>query len=272
MVQRSEEKRSFRCLVCAARVGQLVPFCEWCGAKHALAGGTLVLTGAICQECGFQAAVPFSRCPQCHAPRRILCPACATALAVRQTCGHCGLHFLFFDKVRREHRRANRHPRAARMSVAARKLMFVVFVLAVGTPLSMGHDVRWFALGLMLSLIAVLAWRSTPLRLPALRRKQAVARDMTAVLETYDGAEAIAARAWLRLSGIEAQTLSVRGHYGGLRRIMVAHANVSRAAACLSDHGFELSAGVRELAAPTTRWSLRLVHSAGDRRKKRGHD
>jgi hypothetical protein len=282
MAQRSDEGRSLRCLVCAARVGQLVPFCEWCGAKHAFAGGALVLTGAICLECGFQAAMPFSRCPQCRAPRRILCPACATALAVRQTCGQCGLHFLFFDKVRREHSRANRHPRATRMSVATRKLMFIVFVLAVGMPLSLGHDARWFALGLLLSLIGVLAWRSAAVRLPALRRNQTIGRDLVAVLETYDPAEAMAARAWLRLSGIEAQTLSVRSRGaastppGGLRRIMVARANVARAAACLNDHGFDLPAAVRGPGSAAQRWSLRLVHSAaargGDRRKKRDHD
>ncbi len=282
MAPRSEEQRSFRCLVCAARVGQLVPFCEWCGAKHAFAGGALVLTGAICQECGFQAAVPFSRCPNCRAQRRILCPVCATALAVRQTCGHCGLHFLFFDKVRREHSRARRHPRSARASTAARKLMFIVFVMLVGLPLSMGHDARWFGLGLTLSLIAVAALRSGALRSPAMRRTKATGRDLVAVLETYDLAEAMAARAWLRLSGIDAQTACApsRGASssppGGLRRIMVARVNVARAAGCLADHGFDLPSGVRPPQPPAPRWNLRLVHSASgrgaDRGNKRDHD
>jgi hypothetical protein len=277
MAPRSEEGRGFRCLVCAARVGQLVPFCEWCGAKHAFAGGALVLTGAICQECGFQAAVPFSRCPNCRAQRRILCPACATALAVRQTCGHCGLHFLFFDKVRREHNRARRHPRAARVSIAARKLMFIVFVMAIGLPLSLGHDARWFGLGLTISLVAALALRSGAVRLPA-RRNQTAARDQVTVLETYDLAEAMAARAWLRLRGIDAQTVCApsRGASssppGGLRRITVARVNVARAAGCLADHGFDLPTGVRPPGLSGQRWSLRLVHSAADRRNKRDHD
>lgn len=282
MAPRSEEGRSFRCLVCMARVGQLVPFCEWCGAKHAFAGGVLVLTGAICQECGFQAPVPFSRCPHCRAQRRILCPACATALAVRQTCGHCGLHFLFFDKVRREHQRARRHRRAARASIAARKLMFIVFVMVIGLPLSLGHDLRWFGLGLTIALIAALALRSGAIRFPALRRNQTAARDLVTVLETYDLAEAMAARAWLRLSGIDAQTASApnRGASssppGGLRRIMVARVNVARAAGCLADHGFDLPTGVRPPDPHAPRWSLRLVHSASgrgaDRSNKRDHD
>ncbi len=282
MTQRSMEGRNFRCLVCAARVGQLVPFCEWCGAKHAFAGGELVLTGAICQECGFQAAVPFSRCPQCRGLRRILCPACATALEVRQACVHCGLHFMFFDKVRREHSRAYRGPGAARMSMASRKLTFIAFVLAVGLPLCIGHDARWFALGFVCSLLGALALGLGVVRLPRLRRDRAEDRDMVAVLETYDLAEAMAARAWLRLSGIEARTVSVAAREaassppGGLRRIMVARLNVARAAGCLADHGFELTSAVRAAQNPPPRWGLRLVHSGsarGDERgRKREHD
>jgi len=245
MVQRSVEGRSFRCLVCAARVGQLVPFCEWCGAKHAFTGGRLVLTGAICQECGFQAAVPFSRCPQCRALRRILCPSCTTPLAVRQTCGHCGLHFMFFDKVRREHSRTWRHPRMARMSTASRKLVFIAFVMAVGLPLCIGHDARWFALGFVISLLVALALGLGAVRLPRLRRATAQEHDLVTVLETYDLAEAMAARAWLRLSGIDARPVTVAANGavssppGGLRRIMVERLNLARGAGCLADHGFE---------------------------------
>jgi hypothetical protein len=281
MAQRSEERRSFRCLVCAARVGQLVPFCEWCGAKHAFAGGALVLTGAICQECGFQAAVPFSRCPQCRAQRRILCPNCATALAVRQTCGHCGLHFLFFDKVRREHSRADRHPRVARMSTATRKLTFIAFVAAVGLALSMGHDARWYALGFTISLTAVLALALGVVRIPVIRRNRGIGPDLITVLETYDLAEATAARAWLRLSGIEAQTVTVpKGApssvpTSGLRRVMVARLDVARAASCLTEHGFELPSAVGQKNSPARRWGLRLVHNAaarGERSKKSDHD
>jgi hypothetical protein len=277
MAQRSEERRSFKCLVCAARVGQLVPFCEWCGAKHAFAGGALVLTGAICQECGFQAPMPFSCCPDCRAQRRILCPACATALAVRQTCGHCGLHFLFFDKVRREHSRTHRPPPAGRVSIAARKLMFIVLVIVVGMPLSMGHNARWFGLGLIISLLAVLALRSAAVRSPAMRRTRAASRDPVTVMETYDLAEAMAARAWLRLSGIDAQTTCAPGRGtsgsppGGLRRIVVARVNVARAAGCLADHGFDLTTGVRPQAPAAPRWNLRLVHSASTRGADRGH-
>lgn len=281
MAQRIEERR-FRCLVCAARVGQLVPFCEWCGAKHAFAGGELVLTGAICQECGFQAAVAFSRCPQCRAQRRLLCPVCATALAVRQSCVHCGLHFMFFDKVRREHSGACHRPPLARMSIAARKLTFLAFVLAVGLPLCLGPDARCFALGFVFSLIGTLAIGLGMVRLPRLRRGKAVDRDMVAVLETYDLAEAMSARAWLRLSGIESQVVSVpaRGAAssppGGLRRIMVSRLNLARAAACLADHGFELPVAVRSAQSLPPRWGLRLVHSGSgrgrDRGKKRDHD
>jgi hypothetical protein len=282
MAQRSAEERRFRCLVCAARVGQLVPFCEWCGAKHAFAGGELVLTGAICQECGFQAAMPFSRCPQCRAQRRILCPACATSLAVRQSCVHCGLHFMFFDKVRREHSRAYHHPRLGRMNTATRKLTFISFVLAVGLPLCLGHDARWFALGFVLSLIGTLAVGLGMVRLPQLRRGKAADRDMVAVLETYDLAEAMSARAWLRLSGIESQIVSVpagdaaSSPPGGLRRIMVSWLNLARAAGCLADHGFDLPIAVRAGQNPPPRWGLRLVHSGsrrgGDRPKKRDND
>jgi hypothetical protein len=287
MAQRSEEGRSFRCLVCAARVGQLVPFCEWCGAKHAFAGGGLVLTGAICQECGFQAAVPFSYCPQCRAQRRILCPNCAAPLAVRQTCNHCGLHFLFFDKVRREHSHADRRPRVARMSTATRKLMFIAFVVAVGLPLSMGHDARWFALGFTVALIGALAFGLGAIRLPPIRGRKRPGRDWVALLETHDPAETMAARAWLRLSGMEAQTVTVptTGDAGspstasrskGLRRVMVARPNVARAAACLSDHGFELSKAVYPNDSTIPRWGLRLVHNKtsarGDRSKERDRD
>ncbi len=281
MAQRSEEGRNFRCLVCAARVGQLVPFCEWCGAKHAFAGGGLVLTGAICQECGFQAAVPFSSCPQCRAQRRILCPNCATPLAVRQTCDHCGLHFLFFDKVRREHSRADRRPRVARINNATRKLMFIAFVVAVGLPLCMGHDARWLALGLTISMIGALALGFGAIKLPAIRGNKRIGRDLVALLETYDPAEAMAARAWLRLSGIEAQTVTVptRGAASsppnGLRRVMVARFNVARAAGCLADHGFELPKTMHQKDSTPPRWGLRLVHNAsarGDRSKERDHD
>jgi hypothetical protein len=275
MSQEPMEGRSFRCLVCAARVGQLVPFCEWCGAKHAFAGGELVLTGAICQECGFQSALPFSRCPQCRSLRRILCPACATALAVRQTCIHCGLHFMFFDKLRREHSRAYRHRRVARMSAATRKLVFVIFVLAVGLPLCIGHDARWFALGFVLSLAGASAIASGMVPMPRLRRRHKADRDLIAVLETYDLAEAMAARAWLRLSGIEAQTISDAGRAcssppGGLRRIMVARRDVARAARCLADHGFELPNAVRGTINLAPRWGLRLVHSGTGRNRGRG--
>ena len=281
MAQRSEERRSFRCLVCAARVGQLVPFCEWCGAKHAFAGGGLVLTGAICQECGFQAAVPFSNCPQCRAQRRILCPNCATPLAVRQTCDHCGLHFLFFDKVRREHSRADRRPRVARVGTATRKLMFIAFVMAVGLPLCMGHDARWLALGFTISMIAALALGLGAIKLPRIRGSKRVKGDLVTLLETYDPAEAMAARAWLRLSGIEAQTITVpaRGAGGsprnGLRRVMVPRLNVARAAGCLADHGFELPKTMLQKDSTPPRWGLRLVHNAsahGDRSKERDHD
>ncbi|HKD68305.1 MAG TPA: hypothetical protein VKB84_15775 [Candidatus Binataceae bacterium] len=282
MAQRTVEGRTFRCLVCAARVGQLLPFCEWCGAKHAFAGGELVLTGAICQECGFQAPVPFSRCPQCRAQRRLLCPACSTALAVRQSCAHCGLHFMFFDKVRREHSRANRHPRVMRMSVATRKLVFIALVVAVGLPLCMGHDARWFALGLVSSLIVALALGSGTIRLPGIRRRKRVDQDLVTVLETYDLAEAVSARAWLRLSGIEAVTLAVQAKGavssppGGLRRIMVARLDVARAAGCLTEHGFDLAGCVRGAHNQPPRWGLHLVHSGSargaNRGKKRDHD
>jgi len=280
MSQHSTEGRSFRCLVCAAGVGQLVPFCEWCGAKHAFSGGQLVLTGAICQECGFQSAAPTSRCPQCRALRRILCPACATALAVRQTCIHCGLHFMFFDKVRREHSRAYRHPRAARMSMAARKLIFLIFVLAVALPLCMGPDARWFALGFVFSAIGASAVGSGMVRLPRLRWGRQAGRDLVTVLETCDPAEAMAGRAWLRLSGIEAQTVAVSpkgaGSYppGGLRRIMVARLSAARALACLADHGFEVSRAARNAPSPPARAGLRLVHNGTARRERpqRDHD
>ena len=282
MAQLSEEGRGLRCLVCAARVGQLVPFCEWCGAKHAFAGGELVLTGAICQECGFQAPVPFSRCPKCRGQRRILCPACAAPLAVRKTCDRCGLHFLFFDKVRREHSKSDRGRRLARTSTPVRKLMFILVVLAVGVPLCVGHDARWFALGLTLLMIGVIALGSGAIRLPVIRRSHGASRDLVAVLETYDLAEAMAARAWLRLSGIDAQTVtaSSRGVAtsppGGLRRIVVARPNMAKAAGCLTDHGFELSIEACAPKEAPQRWNLRLVHSAthrgGDRVKKREHD
>jgi hypothetical protein len=272
MGQGSEERRSFRCLVCAARVGQLVPFCEWCGAKHAFAGGALVLTGAICQECGFQAAVPFSRCPQCRAQRRILCPACGTALAVRQVCDSCGLHFLFFDKVRREHSRSNRHPRVMRLSTAARKLVFITFVMAIGMPMTAGHDARWFALGLILSLAGAIAFGTGAVKLPTLRRGKVVARDLVCVLETYDPAEAMAARAWLRLSGIDAHCVPVASRSadssppGGLWRAMVLRANVAKAAGCLAEHGFEPAAGAPGQPA---RWNLRLIQGTPPSRRRR---
>jgi hypothetical protein len=270
------ETRTFKCLVCAARVGQLVPFCEWCGAKHAFAAGRLVLTGAICQECGFQAAVPFSRCPQCRAQRRILCPACGTALAVRRNCVECGLHFMFFDKVRREHSRAHRHPGVTRMSVAARKLMFIAFVLAVGLPLSIGHEARWFALGFVLSMLGVSVLGLGWIKLPKLRRIRRAERDMVAVLETYDLAEAMSARAWLRLSGIDAATVTVAANGaassppGGLRRIMVPCLDVARAAGCLADHGFDLPGALRGAHNQPSRWGLRLVHRGSARPVERG--
>lgn len=278
MAQRSEEGRSFKCLVCAARVGQLVPFCEWCGAKHAFASGELVLTGAICQECGFQASVPFSRCPQCRAQRRILCPNCATSLAVRQVCGHCGLHFLFFDKVRREHSRAYRHRRVARMSTATRKLMFIAFVVAVGLSFSMGHDARWFALGFTISVIGAMALSFGTIRLPATRGGKRISHDLVTVLETYDPAEAVAARAWLRLSGIEAQTFTIPsgdGTSSALRRIMVARLNLARAARCLGDHGFDTSTSVCRKNSTRPHNGLRLIHNASahnSRSREPDHD
>jgi hypothetical protein len=282
MAQRTAQGRSFKCLVCAARVGQLVPFCEWCGAKHAFVGGTMMLTGAICQECGFQSAMPFSRCPQCRAQRGILCPACGTALAVRQSCVNCGLHFMFFDKVRREYNRAYRRPRTARMSLAARKLTFIAFVLAVGLPLCMGPGARWFTLGFVSSLIGVLGLGLGGIRMPRLLRRKSLERDLVAVLETYDLAEATAARAWLRLGGIEAQTVAVPAHDaassppGGMRRLMVSRVNAARAAACLVEHGFDLPSTTRAGQNPSARWPLRLVHSGsargGEPGKKRDHD
>src|SRR5579875_1027757 len=282
MLQQSMEGRSFRCLVCAARAGQLVPFCEWCGAKHAFAAGELVFTGAICQQCGFQSAIPFSRCPQCRALRRILCPRCATELAVRQACIHCGLHFMFFDKLRRDHSRAYRHRRVARMSAATRKLVFAIFVLAVGLPLSIGHDARWFALGFVVSLIGVSAVVSGKILLARLRPPGRTGQELVTLLETYDLAEAMAARSWLRLSGIQAQTVSInaRGAIssppGGLRRIMVARADMTRAAGCLTDHGFELTHPVCGTLNPPLRSGLRLVRgsTAGncERGKRRDHD
>jgi hypothetical protein len=276
MSRQPMEGHSFRCLVCAARVGQLVPFCEWCGAKHAFAAGELMLTGAICQQCGFQSALPFSRCPQCRALRRILCPRCATELAVRQACIHCGLHFMFFDKLRRDHSRAYRYRRVARMSAATRKLVFLIFVLAVGLPLSIGHDARWFALGFVCSLIGACAIGSGMVRFPRLRRRGKPDGEMVTLLETYDLAEAMAARAWLRLSGIEAQSVSINtsgaasSPPGGLRRIMVARPNLARAAGCLADHGFELPHWVRGSLNPPPRWGLRLVHSGTARSREGG--
>jgi|SRR5579875_2284237 hypothetical protein len=276
MAQPTVDGRTFRCLVCTARVGQLVPFCEWCGAKHTFAGGALVLTGAICQECGFQASVPFSRCPQCRVPRRVLCPACATALPARQSCTHCGLHFMFFDKIRREHSRAYRHPRVARMSLAARKLTFIAFVLAVGLPLCVGQDARFFALGFTCSLIGALALGLGAVRLPPLRRARALDCDLVKVLETYDLAEATSARAWLRLSGIESRTVAVpvagvtSSPPGGLRRIMVARLDLARAARCLADHGFDLAGAERGASSRSPRAALRLVHSASAVGAQRG--
>jgi hypothetical protein len=280
MAQRSVQGRSFRCLVCTARVGQLVPFCEWCGAKHAFVGGTMLLTGAICQECGFQAAVPFSRCPQCRAQRGILCPSCATVLAIRQSCVHCGLHFMFFDKVRREHSRAYRRPRVVRTNVAARKLVFIALVLAVGFPLCMGHNARWFALGFVCALLGALAVGLGGIGLPRIWGRRRMERDLVAVLETYDLAEATAARAWLGLSEIDSQTVPVpvkgatSSPPGGLRRIMVSRLNLARAAGCLAEHGFELPGAVRAVQSATPRWGLRLVDggAARGRGKKRDHD
>ncbi len=281
MAHQSVDGRNFKCLVCTARVGQLLPFCEWCGAKHAYAAGELVLTGAICQECGFQAAVPFSRCPQCRAQRRILCPACATALAVRQSCVKCGLHFRFFDQVRREHSRGLRRTGWSRMSMAARKLVFIAFVLAVGLPLCLGNDARWLALGFVCSLVGTLAVGLGAVRVPRLWPRSRAERDTIVVLETYDLAEAMSARAWLRLGAIEAQTVTVAASGalssppGGLRRIMVARPDAARAIACLSEHGFELPNSPRA-AHNLPRLGLRLVHSASARggfhRKKRDHD
>jgi hypothetical protein len=280
MAQRIEQGRNFRCLVCAARVGQLVPFCEWCGAKHSIGAGELVLTGAICQECGFQGPLPFARCPQCQESCRIICPACTTALAVRQNCPRCGLHFMFFDKVRRERSRACSHPRATRMSIATRKLMFLALVLAAGAPLAMGHEGRWFALGFVIALIGALFVRSGALRFPKLRRNKGAGDDLTAVMETYDAAKAVAVRALLRLNAIPAETIRVASREGassppgGLRRIMVARQNLARAAACLTEHGFEPASSACTQRAPAHRWGLRLVHSAstGGRIRRENRD
>jgi hypothetical protein len=184
------------------------------------------------------------------------------------------LHFMFFDKVRREHSRAYRHPRVARMSLAARKLVFAIFVLAVALPLCMGPDARWFALGFVFSAIGASAIGSGIIRLPRLRRGNPADRDMVAVLETYDLAEATAARAWLRLSGIEARTVAVNsgdgpGHQpGALRRVIVARLSAARALGCLVEHGFEVTKAARNTPAP--RAGLRLVHRGAVRNREQG--
>jgi ribosomal protein L32 len=140
-------QRRPRCLVCAASSGQLAPFCEWCGARHAKHNGRLILTGAICQHCGFQSRLPFALCPRCQAPSAVICPRCGAEVRVRQSCARCGLHYAFFDRMRAH---GGHQPRSG-----ARKIAFAAGILALATTLAPGHNPRNAALFAALAFVTM---------------------------------------------------------------------------------------------------------------------
>lgn len=270
MPQARANSRRMSCQVCGATVGQIVPFCEWCGAKHSIVTGALILTGAICQNCGFQSDIPFARCPRCRGERRVICPGCGTALPVRRACSHCGLHFAFFDHVRR---RAIRRPLAHRAdrSLNWRKLTAIILILATAATIaSDGVVYQPRALAILLAVVL--------LGTIGLRRGGRVAgsrfrhrRTLLPVFETDSAAEAAGARAILSRSGIDTMTAApgARLEPPPLHRLMVRVKDLKRAQKCLLDHGFEIGFSP---PAKASRPRLRLM--AGGRRDKEGtrHD
>lgn len=246
------------CLVCGAGEGQIVPFCEWCGARHSTISGALVLTGAICQGCGFQSDMAFSRCPRCRAERRVLCPACGTALPVRRPCGNCGLHFAFFDQMRRRLNQPRLPGRASR-SVTGRKLVFMALILAAAAVLaSGGAPYRPAALAILAATLLFAAtgmWLNRRAPNPRGWRR----RGMLPVLETEDPGEAAAACAELRRSGIRTLGVTVDSRLakgGGRHCVMVAAGDLKPARNCLFEYGFEVDLSPR---VHSLRRRLRLV-------------
>lgn len=248
MNQSPDKRTGYQCLVCKAQVGQLFPFCEWCGAKHSYtAERELLLTGAICQACGFQAEFPFARCPDCGAQRCVVCPACGLLIPARRDCGRCGLHYRFFARLRREHAHTSR---VARAPSWARALACGALMLTLTGSLLVTPGERWSVGGALLCVmiaaaVGVLllpAWRACERRLAELLV------GSVAVLETYDPAEALNARHLLRECEIDGLIVPVRikgaasSPPAGLRRLLVGAESAERAHAVLNDHGFNVVA------------------------------
>jgi hypothetical protein len=265
--------------VCGAAAGQLFPFCEWCGAKHSYTSeGELILTGAICQNCGFQSEFPLTRCPECETERRLLCPACSRPLPLRTDCSQCGLRWRFFDRLRRENqtqrtRGFSRQP-LARLAAATvlhaavafsifaapgdRRSAAVVFV-CVWVPIATGFMINSYG------------WRGLQPRANARNAK------LVAVLETFDPAEAAHARMHLKRGGIEVELEIEAPHAvssppGSIRRVLVRSALAENAHGLLSDGGFNV--GVAQAGQPpnSRRNRLRLIEGGADRRQRPAQD
>jgi hypothetical protein len=274
----SNSKKRYACFLCRAAVGQLFPFCEWCGAKHSYTSeGELILTGAICQNCGFQSEFPLARCPECEAERRLLCPACSRALPLRMDCSQCGLRWRFFDRLRRENqmqrtRGFSRQPlaRLAAATVLLAAVAFSIFaapgdrwsaavVFVVWMPIAAGFIINYYV------------WRGLQTRSKARNAK------LVAVLETFDPAEAAHARMHLKHRGIEVEVETEAQHAvssppGWIRRVLVRSALAENAHGLLSDGGFNVGVGQTRQTRNSTRNRLKLIEGGSDQRQRPAQD
>lgn len=238
--------KSHQCLICEARVGQLLPFCEWCGTKHSWStSGHLALSGGICLACGFQSDFPFARCPRCTNARRVLCPSCGLPVAVHKDCDRCGLRYRFFDRLRWIHHRSRSRRRLApRTPLPLRALCFGVATAAIAVSLFSTPADGWSSSELLLCLGLSAGTALVLMPIWQARDRRTKIPDHVAVLETYDAAEASQARRMLNSRGIDAAIIAERGPAGstippaGIRRVMVPPELAPRAHRYLHEHGF----------------------------------
>ena len=274
MSSRSKTEKHYACLVCGACVGQLFPFCEWCGAKHSYtAEAELILTGGICQSCGFQSEFPLARCRQCETERRVLCPACSYSLPLRMDCPNCGLRWRFFDNLRRESQIQSALPLAKQ---APARLLVATVLLAGLALLSIATSADRLNAAVILGCVAGSAAAALVccyLRRGRQPKRTGYASELAAVLETFDPAEAAHARDYLRQLGIgvevaiEAQR-AVSSPPGSMRRVLVHFSIAERAYGALSEGGFNVGVPGVQLGHSLKRRRLTLIEGGGGGRRR----